>query len=228
MMKRSVHTLFILTLASLSFNAVAQTYPSKDSPNPLQIEAVRSELVTFKDACGFGSVYIRTLDLKELLTVKNCVGVRFYVAMEDPNQRFADVIAVAINSDGKEIGDFLERKYHLAKALDAHYPNEFKKLNVSAAKKAVMNLKNGVAGYAPYATFLSIQSLNQILNTSGANGLRIYASGYNSESENLRTMCFGSVAYNNKEINDLTSTYLQSRLPCPVDCGADTYLLWNR
>lgn len=194
----------------------------------MEFSTAIAEANLFLPTCGFSSVYIQTSDIQELLNVKKCVGIRFYVAMEDPNQRFADVIAVAINSEGKEIGDFLERKYHLARPLDAHYPDEFQKMNLSSAKKAVYNLRDGVAGIKPYATFLGIESLNTLLGTKGATGIRIYSSGFSGSKGNLRTMSFGPVLYENKEVKDIGGSYLQSLLPCPVDCGGDSYLLWNR
>lgn len=218
----------LLCLFALVSPSIAQTFQTKDTPLQKELLAVVDEANVFLSTCGFSSVYIQSSDLRELLNVKKCVGIRFYVAMEDPNQRFADVIAVAINQDGKEIGDFLERKYHLARPLDAHYPDEFEKMNLSAAKKAVYNLRDGVAGISPYASFLSIESLNSLLATSGATGVRIYSSGFSGSNGQLRTMSFGAVKYENKEVNDLGGKYLQSQLPCPVDCGGDTYLLWNR
>lgn len=220
--------LFLLVTFAIAETGLAQTFPVKDTPKQMTLETVQADALLYKESCGFTSVFIQSSDLRELLAVKNCVGVRFYIAMEDPKQRFADVIAVAINGDGKEIGDFLERKYHLAKALDAHYPDEFQKMNLAAAKKAVADLQNGVAGYAPFAAFLSRESLNALLNTANASGVRVFASGFQSGSEALRTMSFGAVLYENKEVKDLGVGYLQSKLPCPVDCGGDSYLLWNR
>lgn len=218
----------LLCLFAFASPSIAQTFQTNDTPLQKELLTVVDEANVFLSTCGFSSVYIQSSDLRELLNVKKCVGIRFYVAMEDPNQRFADVIAVAINQDGKEIGDFLERKYHLARPLDAHYPDEFEKMNLSTAKKAVYNLRDGVAGISPYASFLSIESLNSLLATSGATGVRIYSSGFSGSNGQLRTMSFGAVKYENKEVNDLGGKYLQSQLPCPVDCGGDTYLLWNR
>ncbi|MBI1288504.1 MAG: hypothetical protein GC178_13115 [Flavobacteriales bacterium] len=206
----------------------SQTFQSKDNPIKMDLVKVEELAKALIPSCGFSSVYIQTSDIRDLMSVKNCVGIRFYIAMEDPKQRFSDVIAVAINADGKEIGDFLERKYHLARALDAHYPDEFEKMNLSTAKKCVYNLRDGVAGYKPYATFLGNESLNALLNTANATGIRIFSSGYESDKGQLRTMSFGAVVDQNNEIKDLGGKYLQSQLPCPVDCGGDTNLLWNR
>lgn len=226
---RPIPTIFvwIFCLTVLTGSAFAQTFPAKDAPKEKALTAVLTEAKDHLPTCGFSSVYIQASDIKELLSVKNCVGVRFYIAMEDPKQKFADVIAVAIRSDGKEIGDFLERKYHLARALDAHYPDEFKKMNVYTARKCVSNLRDGVAAFKPYAVFLGVESLNKLLNTSGATGIQIHSSGYASSGEEVRTMSIGAVAYSDKEVRDLGEKYLQSQLPCPVDCGVDNYLLWN-
>jgi hypothetical protein len=148
--------------------------------------------------------------------------------MQDKNQRFADVVAVAINSKGQEIGDFLEKKYHLAKPLDDHFPSDFQKMNLSRAKKTVYNLRDGAAGFVPFAVFLGLESLNSLISTSRATGVRIYSAGNVVGGAPLRTMSFGAVSYENLLITDVGSNYLQSMLPCPVDCGGDGYLLWNR
>ena len=217
--------LALLAFFSIQSNVFAQTtFTAADNPKvvskTLAFEATKTNLFT----CGFSSVYIQSADLKELMNVKNCVGIRFYVGMQNPNQRFADVVAVAINANGKEIGDFLERKYHLAKPLDDHYPDDFEKMNLSSAKKAVYNLRDGVAGFKPFAAFLGTESLNSLINTADATGVRIYSAG----SGSVRTMSFGAVSYANKEVKDISTNYLESLLPCPVDCGGDGYLLWNR
>ncbi|MCF8277967.1 MAG: hypothetical protein K9J17_14635 [Flavobacteriales bacterium] len=225
MKKTLLSFLMVATAISLNLSVTAQTiFPVKDSPRNMTPEYALEQTKTYLPTCGFSSAYIQTSDLQELMKVKNCVGIRFYVSMENPKQRFAAVIAVAIKSNGQEIGDFLERKYHLARPLDDHYPDEFVKMNLSSAKKCVYYLRDGVAGLTPYAAYLGVESINALLNTPGATGIRIYSSGYDT----LRTMAFGAVKYENKEVKDVGGNYLQSSLPCPVDCGGDPYILWNR
>ncbi|MCF8465021.1 MAG: hypothetical protein K9G41_09275 [Flavobacteriales bacterium] len=229
-MKTLLHPLFAAVLLLYSYqSSIAQTvFTKQDNPTKLQANYVLEQAKTFLPNCGFSSAYIHASDLKELMNVKNCVGIRFYVAMADPKQRFADVIAVAVKDNGQEIGDFLERKYHLAKPLDAHFPDEFEKLNLSSAKKYVFNLRDGVLGIKPYAVFLGLESISNLLKTENATGIRIYSSGYNVDGTELRTMSFGAVKYEGKVVSDAGGDYLQSALPCPVDCGGDPYILWNR
>ncbi len=166
-------------IATFSFNSISLAqegwvFPTDCEPEIITAEDAAAAAKDLIDVCGFGSVYFHEKDLEELLSVKNCAGLRFYIAMERPDQRFTDVIAVAINEKGKEIGDFLERKYHMAKALDAFYPHDFEKMGNSKAKKYVDNLINGDSKLEPYVGYLGIERIEALLATEKANGIRIY------------------------------------------------------
>lgn len=206
-------------------------FPTDCEPFVVSPESASLEAKEVQGKCGFGSVFFGKKDLDELKSVKKCVGLRFYIAMERPDQRFADVIAVAINEDGKEIGDFLERKYHLAKALDAHFPHEFQKLNKSKAKGFVMNVKIGDSKLDQYAGYIGVDRLNSLLSQVGSQGIRIYPAEYVKDDKTYRTMSFGSIKLDGKDVRDMGSDYLEGRLPCPVDCGGEgdeRHYLWTR
>jgi hypothetical protein len=218
--------LFSFAISPIS-NAQSMKFPSNDTPNKVAPAVAAAKANDQVETSGFTSAYFQKSDLNELIDVKGCVGIRFYVAMEDPKQKFADVIGVAINETGKEIGDFLSRKYHLAKPLDAHYPQEFKKMDRSNAKRCVDNLKNGVGKVEPFAGYLGTASILKLVEEGGASGIRIYAAIVTKGSTSYRTMSFGSVSVNGKLINNVGTDYLESNLPCPVDCGDEVYL-WQR
>ncbi len=225
-MKSGSILLILLVFTSCSATLLAQglKFPASDSPTKLSATDAAARSVDLIEISGFGSVYFQKSDLSDLINVKNCVGIRFYVAMEDPKQRFADVIGVAINTDGKEIGNFLERKYHLAKPLDAHYPDEYKKMNRTTAKRCVDNLKTGAGQVEPYVAFLGIASIKALLAQANSTGMRIYPAQVSKDGKDIRSMAYGSVETTGKVVNDLGSDYLLSNLPCPVDCGDEPYL----
>jgi len=228
-MKTKLFVLITLACITGQGNLMAQriTFPATDSPTSVTAREAADMATDMIATTGFGSAYFQKSDLLELIDVRNCVGIRFYVAMENPKQRFADVIGVAINEEGKEIGDFLERKYHLAKALDAHYPSEYQKMNRSSAKRCIDILTNGTRNVQPYAAYLGATSIKTLLNEANSTGIRIYAAEISESGNNYRSMAFGSVESTGKEVNDVGTnpTYLRSNLPCPVDCGDERQLL---
>lgn len=227
-MKQLTLTLVFL-LIFLGTNVLAQNAIYSTNIQPKQIEsseALKQTKAAFS-VCGFVSAYFQKSDLMELMDVKNCVGIRFYTSMEDPQQRYADIIGVAVDRYGKEIGNFLERKYHLAKSLDAHYPHEYTKMNKSRAKKCVKNLNESVAKIESYSAFMGIDNLNQLLDNNGCTGVRIYAGTMDGTTSSNRTMHFGAAKVEGKLVKDAASKYVISNLPCPVDCGDDPYL-WEK
>lgn len=231
-MKFNQTYLFTLILVcGTSFIANAQwTFPTDCDPTPVSNESASNEAKTSSEACGFGSVFFHRKDVEELMDLKSCVGLRFYIAAERPDQRYADVIAVAINANGKEIAKFLERKYHLAKSLDAHYPHEFEKMDKYKAKSKVFMLMQGSLKLDPYVGYIGIERIQWLLKDNDAEGIRIYPAMYEKEGKDYRTMSFGAVRLDDKQVLDLENDYLEGRLPCPVDCGGDgdKNYLWNR
>lgn len=223
--------LTIILVCSTCFFAKAQwTFPTDCNPKAVSNESAAAEAITSLKVCGFGSTFFHRKDINELKDLKNCVGLRFYIASERPDQRYADVIAVAIDANGKEIGKFLERKYHLAKSLDAHFPHEFEKMNKSKAKSKVFMLMEGALKLDPYVGYIGIDRVQWLLKDTDADGIRIYHAMYEKEGKNYRTMSFGAVRVDGKQVLDLENDYLEGRLPCPVDCGGDgdKNYLWNR
>ena len=206
------------------------TFPTDCKPEIVSATDAALEASNSQSKCGFGSVYFSAADIKELMAVNRCVGLRFYIAMERADQKFADVVGVAINTNGREIGDFLEKKYHMAKALDAHFPHNFIKTNRKNAKAYVDNLTYGPSKLDPYVGYLGIDRLNSLITQVGSDGIRIYPAEYEKEGDTFRTMSFGAVKLKGKDIEDMGTDYLEGRLPCPVDCGGDgeRNYLWNR
>ena len=226
-----VSTLLSLILVT-SFVAVSQNKSFPEDCKPKEVAASEAAVVakSMIPTCGFGGAYFAKKDLEDLMDVKGCVGVRFYIAMERTDQRYADIIAVAINAYGKEIGDFLSRKYHMAKPLDAFFPSDFQKMDRFKAQGYVNQLIEGKEKLIPYVSYLGVSGINSLLNTASAVGIRIYPSELIRDEKPYRTMSFGAVRVNGNIVEDASSFYLQGSLPCPTDCGGndDKYYLWNR
>lgn len=229
-MKTTTTIAFFLIASSFQVLAQNKSFPSDCQPKEIQATEAVNSATDMAETCGFGSAYFAKKDLEELMDVKGCVGIRFYIAMERTDQRHADIIGVAINTYGKEIGDFLARKYHMAKALDAFFPNDFEKMDKYKAKKNVDNLIAGNQKLTPYVSYLGVSGLGNLLNIDGAQGVRIYPSELIRDSKPYRTMSFGAVRVDGKNVVNVWDRYLQGNLPCPTDCGGndDKYYLWNR
>lgn len=229
-MKASFLSSLILFICTINALGQIKSFPEDCKPVEIDAEEARQVAVEMLPTCGFGSVYIAKRDFEELMDVKGCVGIRFYIAMERSDQRYADIIAVAINTYGKEIGDFLARKYHMAKPLDAFFPNDFEKMDRFKAKKYVENLVNGEQNLSPYVGYLGSSGIKELLKIDGAQGLRIYPAELIKDSKSYRTMALGAVRIDGKDVKDVYATYLRGNLPCPTDCGGndEKYYLWNK
>lgn len=222
---KKISFILLITQFIVGSNLFAQKalYSPDITPKTIENSEALKRTKAALSVCGFVSAYFQKSDLLDLMDVKNCVGIRFYIAMQDPMQRYSDVIAVAVNENGKEIGNFLERKYHLAKSLDAHYPDEYSKMNRSTAKRYVSNL-NEFSKLEPFAVFMGMENLNQLLSAAECSGIRIYSGTMDGTVGSTRTMLYGSTKVEGRLVKDVGLSYSISHLPCPVDCGDDPYL----
>lgn len=237
-MKNLAHCAFVLLIMGVSQYSMGQEKsvglpfkfpnPETGSQKPVMVKPVMAheEAQANLPVCGFTEAYFEKTDIIFLMNVNGCVGIRFYISMEDPKQRFTDLIAVAIREDGKEIAKFLKRKYRLVKALDAHFPDEVRWMSRSTAKKCVDNLIFGASGLKVYTAYISQQTINGLFGMEGCTGVKISPAMINGKD---RTMSFVPAKKVGTDIVEIPGTdYLQTLLPCPVDCGDMDYYLWER
>lgn len=239
----------LLILLALGFSAIQNGYAQEKhgaphNPQPLlfpnpEVPPYLPEMVKAADAAvearenlptsGFSAAYFAKEDLLELMKPNKAVGIRFYIAMDEPKQRFSDVLAVAVDVTGKEVAQFLERKYRIVKALDAHYPDEVQWMNRSNAKRCINNIMNGNSGYEVHAAYLSISSLTGLFNMQGATGIKVASSKYqHTDGRPYQSMSFAPAMIRDNDVSEIPGNdFLKSKLPCPVECGDEIYL-WDR
>lgn len=224
-----VCVLFILIQVNFSAAQNPKVFPTDCSPNEIAAKDVEVQAKSLFPTCGFGSAYISNADLEDLLNVETSVGVRFYISMEKVDQGYADLTAVAIDQNGKEIGSKFQRTYLTVKPLEVSTPSYAKGLNLYEAEKFVKNLVASKSNLKPYVGYLGAENLQRLMKTQ-SDGIRVYPSEIQLEGKTYHTMSFGSVAVGSKGLTNTTDIYLQAVHPCPIACGGDgeTNYLWNR
>lgn len=201
-----------------------------DRPTMVKPKVAETEALAKSSVAGFTGAYFDKSAILDLLEPTNAVGIRFYIAMQNPKQRFSDIIAVAINEDGKEVAAFLEKKYRSVPSLDMYYPEDLNKkshwLPKRVARIHVQNLLNGAAGYKKFTAYYSKSVIYDLFKIDGMTGIRMRPS--TEEGTGNTTMNMGPVRVVGNNVEDIVGTdYLRSNLPCPVDCGDTGEYLWE-
>ena len=96
--------------------------PEQKGLEPVAVDAstAKSESAKATQTCGYSQVFYTKSDLDYLMNLSDCVGVRFYNGKMDEKTSNCEMIAVAVNADGKEIGHLMSNKYLHAYAYDVN------------------------------------------------------------------------------------------------------------
>lgn len=223
-------TFFISGLSVTTLAQSPKSFPLESKPTEVTATSAEQKGAELKDACGFTGVFFSKADMYELISTPNSVGVRFYISKGTKDQQYTDVMAVSIDKDGNEIGQSFQRQYLVAKALDVSYPNYAKGLNKYEAEAQCKNAISGKSAVQPFTSYIGNEDLANMMSVDGCNGVRIYASEVTVEGASYRTMAFGSVNNNKGVLNNVSDVYMESQMPCPIQCGGggDKAYLWNR
>lgn len=195
--------------------------PSSHAPVSVPEAEIEEEVSINYGICGFSGVYFKKEDINNLLKETGCVGVRFYNGKEETSQYFSDVLAVAIDANGKELG--ANPNYVLSRALDLNGALVTTNVTKSHAKSCVSNLDLSNS-FVRYTSYFSKSSLNEALNPKSATGLkvvpghRVFTTSTNTEQV-CRTMSIVPVMIDQNKLKNLSGTYLKGLEPCPVSCG---------
>lgn len=207
----------LITLAFLtSGSAFAQTiYSSPEEKGTEPISIKKSEAITeaaeVSGTCGYNRAYISSADLQALLSVDGAVGIRIYNAMESSEQKNCDIVAVAVDAEGNEIG--AEKNYLLAKSYDENTSCAASTVSRDHAQRSVETVAESKLKYQK--VFFSKAVLEERLNVNKATGITIIPGSINGVS----TMMIMAATLADGKISELESNYLKSQLPCPTDCG---------
>lgn len=210
----------LLVIVSMLFvnNTFSQTFYSTPEPKgsePLTIKKNDAELEasSLSGTCGYSRAFLQSSELQSLLATSGAVGVRIYNSKEDAEQRNCDIIAVAVDANGKEIGSALTNKYLQAESYDKNTECSSKKLTKSKAATCVSTVAN--SNLNSQKVFFSKSVLEERLKIGNATGITVIP----GEISGASTMMIMAANLDKGTINELEDTYLKSRLPCPTDCG---------
>lgn len=201
------------------------TSPEKSGLEPVAVEAstAKSESASAAPTCGYSQVYYSKRDLDYLMDLSDCVGIRFYNGKIDEKTSNCEMIAVAVNPDGKEIGHLASNKYLHANSYDVDTQCESKKVSKSNARGCVEHVADDKS-LTYQKVFFSKDFLKKRLEVSN-NGIVIIP----VDSRDGSTMMVAGAKLENGKITELEGTYYRSQLPCPTDCGnTDNYLVYPK
>jgi len=204
--------------------------PETNSPISISVDESDAQAMDNIGWCGFSAAYFHKGDVEALLSTSKCVGVRVYNAKEGVGQSYADLIMVAIDKDGNEIG--ASPNYVLSKALDVNGNLASNKVTNKYSKTCVSNLDVSNS-FVVYTSYFSKTTVSGLLTQSNCTGVKIKPADeqftVNGTTEVYRTMSIGAANVNNSKLTELGSSYQKSAEPCPTACGTSGgKYLWER
>ena len=195
----------------------AQMYsnPEPADKSPLQIKKgdALAEASSVSKSCGYNQAYISKEDLDALLSLSRSVGIRIYNAKETTGQSNCDIIAVAVDEAGKEIGATFSSKYVHTESFDDNKSCPSKRISKSKASGCVSNVLKTDLNYQK--VFFSKSTIDARWNVSGATGIKLIPGQLSGGS----TIMIMASQLTSGELKELEASYLKSQLPCPTDCG---------
>ena len=215
-------------LFCLPFIGFAQDKPMYSSPESkeykpsiLSIDEATRKAEQAGGSCAYTQAFISSGDLNGLLSISKCVGVRFYNAFQNQSDKYASMIAVAVDENGQEIGKTFSNKYLCVASLDKSSKCEAQSLSKGKARTCVENV--AYSDQTSQKVFFSKALLEDRLLSKNAAGISLLPA-INDRSE--ATISISGAYYDNGRINVVETEYYMSELPCPTDCGdTDDYLV---
>ncbi|MCF8465022.1 MAG: hypothetical protein K9G41_09280 [Flavobacteriales bacterium] len=195
----------------------AQIYSSPEPKDKGLIEVKKEEAIAeaseMSKACGYSHAYISTEDLFALTNISKSVGIRVYNSKESIEQSSCDVIVVAVDAEGKEIGSGLNSKYVQIQSPEINKSCPSRRISKSKASGCVSNTIKTDLTYQK--VFFSNESLMARIKIPGATGIKLIPGKFAAGS----TMMIVAAKLESGSLIELEANYLKSQLPCPTDCG---------
>lgn len=218
---KSIFTLFTILCSLLVIEVNGQSTIKYTSPEtgqfaPIQLTSsvAKQEAQAASGSCGYSSAYFDKTELESLMSAKGCVGIRIYNAKVNETQHHCDVVAVAVNEDGKEIPSF-GKKYLHGSSFDNNPSCPSSKVNKNNAKGYVENVANS-SSLEYQKVFFSKSLINERLAVAGGTtGINVLPGDLSGE----KTMMVSAAKLEGGKLTDLGDAYMKSKLPCPTDCG---------
>lgn len=161
---------------------------------------------------GFREAYFSKDDMQKLLSEPKATSVRFYIGRQSDGQYYTDLIAVGLDSAGREMDTYI---YCKSKDEDP------KMRSAQKDRKYCQACVNNLGfSFMPYASEFSKEDIIELLLQSGTTGIRVLSAGqFAGKYEVEKSMSIGSVKVDSGKLVETGKTYLQALEPCPAHCG---------
>lgn len=228
MKNTSIVTILLIFFCFSGYSQTFTKFPTDCNPKSVDASTIAKDAKSLLSTTGFQNIYFSKADIEDLMTEAS-VGVRFYICKAASDQPYADVMAVSIDASGNELkGKNVNRQYLYTMDVNTRFLYNALGVNSAIATSRVANLKSGTPKVDYYTSYLGKETLKILINTQGADGVRIFPATTEVDGQNYRTMGFGAVKVAKGSINDLSNTYLLATHPCPVQCGGSGgQYLWD-
>lgn len=186
------------------------------APIPTSIQNANVEAANNSESTGFLEAFFSKSELISILNSSNCVGIRFYNALDRNNY---GVVAVGVNSSGGELNQYLFSQIPQGETIVS------RSILADEARVYVESLINQ-SGIIGYSVFFPKTSLNNILAEQGCSGVKLMPAERQFETNGNGASYFKTM--NVLGVNEnLTpvSNCLTSQEPCPTVCPNDNLLL---
>lgn len=218
----------LLLLLLIPFFGAAQEKPMYSSPESdefapriLSISEATSKAEQAGGSCAYTQAFISSSDLTKLLNISKCVGVRFYNGLQNESDKYASMIAVAVDAYGNEIGRTFSNNYLCVASVNKSSKCETSTLSKGKARNCVEFVSS--SDLISQKVFFSKALLEDRMNSKNANGVSLLPA-INDRSEH--TISVAGASYENGKVTAAETNYYMSELPCPTDCGnTDDYLV---
>jgi hypothetical protein len=195
--------LTLLTFLFLSIHLSAQSAVSISS------EEARQMVDENKDKVGFEKVYFSNQDLSRVLSMENCEAIRFYTAKPNAEDNAQTLIAVPVDGDGNELGNYL--KADAAGAL---------RMSAADAIQEVTNSKSSES--STLACSFDKNTINSLM-AEGGDGLHLKPGKTREGSASL--VSAPATVGEGGETEEVGSMQMLGAAPCPHACGGGSYLI---
>lgn len=198
------------------------------APASVPITDAFEEAALYASAAGFSSAFFNPNDIIALVNQKDCIGIRFYNALESSTSSKSIIIAVGVKSDGSEINPALKKSYLQSQPAEAQGINT-KLITAGTANNYVTNIVSA-SQFSAVNTFFPKSTITAIASSANCAGIKLipgsrkFQLSATNPSEVGSYLCLMLAAVN-QSYSETGSSYLKSLEPCPTFCPNDKLML---
>lgn len=205
--------------------------PSGFAPVSISLSEANDEVRENSAKAGFSEVYFAKADIEELLKSQKAVGIRFYNAKDKTATGALSLVAVAAQSDGKEINPLFSKSYCRSQPLSG---DNLAALPITqGTAKGCEGTVCNTSTLVPFTAFFTRSDLNELVKGDAVGVKLIPASRKFSFKESdgsvavriYNTMMAIGVSSDGGSVKNIGSQFRKSLEPCPYFCPSDNHLL---